>query len=113
MDCRAGLQGQLCQAEFGFDRLDDPFIAGFAKPRQALLSGHDSHSHKSSHFEGIGMKAMLLQVHLQQHGFHPYAFEVAGLVRMGVMTREEGLTRLGKSGDEGVIQAVKSKLGLT
>jgi len=34
-------------------------------------------------------------------------------VRMGVMSREEGLTRLAKSGDEGVIQAVKSKLGLT
>jgi len=51
-------------------------------------------------------------VHRQQHGFHPYAFEVAGLVRMGVMSREEGLTRLDKAGDEGVIQAVKSKLGL-
>ena len=59
------------------------------------------------------MNAFANQVHLQQHGFHPYAFEVAGLVRMGVMSREEGLTRLGKSGDEGVIQAVKSKLGLT
>jgi len=28
------------------------------------------------------------------------------------MSREEGLARLGKSGDEGVIQSVKSKLGL-
>ena len=59
------------------------------------------------------MNAFANQVHRQQHGFHPYAFEVAGLVRMGVMSREEGLARLGKSGDEGVIQAVKSKLGLT
>jgi len=59
------------------------------------------------------MNAFANQVHRQQHGFHPYAFEVAGLVRMGVMSREEGLTRLDKSGDEGVIQSVKSKLGLT
>jgi len=58
------------------------------------------------------MNAFANQVHRQQHGFHPYAFEVAGLVRMGVMSREEGLTRLDKAGDEGVIQAVKSKLGL-
>jgi hypothetical protein len=59
------------------------------------------------------MNAFANQVHQQQHGFHPYAFEVAGLVRMGVMSREEGLMRLAKSGDEGIIQAVKSKLGLT
>lgn len=59
------------------------------------------------------MNAFANQVHRQQHGFHPYAFEVAGLVRMGVMSREEGLTRLDKAGDEGVIKSVKSKLGLT
>jgi len=59
------------------------------------------------------MNAFANQVHQQQHGFHPYAFEVAGLVRMGVMSRDEGLARLNKAGDETVIQAVKSKLGLT
>lgn len=59
------------------------------------------------------MNAFANQVHQEQHGFHPYAFEVAGLVRMGVMSRDEGLTRLNKSGDEAVIQSVKSKLGLT
>ena len=27
-------------------------------------------------------------------GYHPYAFEIAGLVRDGHMTREEGLAKL-------------------
>ncbi len=58
------------------------------------------------------MNAFANKVHIEQCGFHPYAFEVAGLVRMGVMSREEGLNRLNKSGDEGVINAVRTKLGL-
>ncbi|NPV03125.1 MAG: hypothetical protein HPY67_00100 [Syntrophaceae bacterium] len=59
------------------------------------------------------MNAFANHVHLQQHGFHPYAFEVGGLVRMGVMSREEGLARLNKPGNEEVIRAVKKRLGLT
>jgi len=59
------------------------------------------------------MNAFANKVHQEQHGFHPYAFEVAGLVRMGVMSREEGLKRLNQSGDETVIHAVKLKLGLS
>jgi tRNA(Ile)-lysidine synthase TilS/MesJ len=59
------------------------------------------------------LNAFANQVHQEQHGFHPYAFEVGGLVRMGVMSREEGLKRLNKSGDKSIIRSVKSKLGLT
>ncbi|OPY91683.1 MAG: hypothetical protein A4E72_00061 [Syntrophus sp. PtaU1.Bin208] len=58
------------------------------------------------------MNAFANQVHQQQHGFHPYAFEVAGLVRMGVMSRDEGLARLNKAGDKRVIQSVKTRLGI-
>ncbi|HRR40183.1 MAG TPA: phosphoadenosine phosphosulfate reductase family protein [Syntrophales bacterium] len=59
------------------------------------------------------MNAFANKVHIEQCGFHPYAFEVAGLVRMGVMSREEGLSRLNKSGDEKIIDAVRTKLGLS
>lgn len=58
------------------------------------------------------MNAFANKVHIEKCGFHPYAFEVAGLVRMGVMTREEGLKRLNQSGDEKIINAVRNKLGL-
>ncbi len=49
-------------------------------------------------------------VHQQKYGFHPYAFEIAGLVREGCMTREEGLAKLDTAGDDGVIRYVRNKL---
>lgn len=52
------------------------------------------------------------QVHMEQHGFHPYAFEIAGLVREGYMTREEGLKKLSTPPDPKVIEFVKKKLGI-
>jgi len=52
------------------------------------------------------------QVHLDHYGFHPYAFEIAGLVRSGVMTRAEGLEKMEAPQDEKTIRQVKSKLGL-
>ena len=59
------------------------------------------------------MNAFANQVHLKQFGFHPYAFEMAGLVRMGVLPREEALKRLNEPGNEKTIQDVKKRLGLT
>ena len=52
------------------------------------------------------------QVHIKQHGFHPYAFEIAGLVREGYMTREEGLEKLSTPPDPKIIDLVKKKLGI-
>jgi len=53
------------------------------------------------------------QMHIKQYGFHPYAFEIAGLVREGYMTREEGLKKLSVPPDPEVIKYVKKKLGIT
>ena len=50
--------------------------------------------------------------HLERHGFHPYAYEIAGLVRGGHMAREEGLAKLADLGDEGIAQGIKRSLGL-
>jgi tRNA(Ile)-lysidine synthase TilS/MesJ len=52
------------------------------------------------------------EVHLQQYGFHPYAFEIAGLVREGYMTREEGLKKLAAPSDPKIVEYVKTKLGI-
>ncbi|MDA8164976.1 MAG: hypothetical protein M0017_08100 [Desulfobacteraceae bacterium] len=53
------------------------------------------------------------QVHLNRHGYHPYAYEIAGLVRRGVITREEGLSRLAVEQEETpVVRAVRQELGL-
>ena len=52
------------------------------------------------------------RLHLGRYGFHPYAFEVGGLVRSGAMSREEGLANLGNLGNESVLSAVRQRLGL-
>jgi len=52
------------------------------------------------------------QVHLDKYGFHPYAFEIAGLVRAGVMNRQEGIEKIAAPQNESIINQVKSKLGI-
>ena len=58
------------------------------------------------------LNSFAIDIHLQQFGFHPYAFEIAGLVREGYMTRENGLKKLATPCDPKIIQYVKQKLGL-
>jgi tRNA(Ile)-lysidine synthase TilS/MesJ len=58
------------------------------------------------------MNAFANQLHQDQFGFHPYAFEIAGLVRMGVLSREEGLKRLDEPADPRIVEEVRLKLGL-
>jgi tRNA(Ile)-lysidine synthase TilS/MesJ len=58
------------------------------------------------------LNAFAGKVHQEQLGFHPYAFELAGLVRDGHMTREDGLKKLATPFDERVINEVKNKLGI-
>jgi hypothetical protein len=50
------------------------------------------------------------QIHQEQHGFHPYAFEIANLVREGYIRREIGLEKLSMLPDERTINYVKKKL---
>lgn len=50
-------------------------------------------------------------VHMEQSGYHPYAFEMANLVRIGVITRDMGLERLNEEGNCITISSVKERLG--
>jgi tRNA(Ile)-lysidine synthase TilS/MesJ len=52
------------------------------------------------------------QVHMEQYGFHPYAFEIANLVRDGFMSREAGLAKLAMPAAARVVDCVKAKLGI-
>lgn len=40
-------------------------------------------------------------VHVKKFGFHPYAFEIAGMVRTGVMSRNDGMEKIYKGSDDG------------
>ncbi|MFA6216048.1 MAG: hypothetical protein WDL87_00120 [Candidatus Omnitrophota bacterium] len=50
------------------------------------------------------------QVHIEKHKFHPYAFEIAGMVRSGVMSREEGLKKFEIKEDFKAVTYVKERL---
>ena len=58
------------------------------------------------------LNSLANRLHIEKHGFHPYAFEVAGLIREGVMDRKEGLAKLGDLGSTEVAVAVAKRLGL-
>jgi hypothetical protein len=52
-------------------------------------------------------------VHAERHGFHPYVFEMAKLVREGYLDRRTALEKLDKAGDPATVATVRKKLGLT
>ncbi len=56
------------------------------------------------------INALGIRKHLQRHGFHPYAFELAGLVRHGYMSRDEALGRLEEEPSSPIIEAINKRL---
>ncbi|MBN2183827.1 MAG: hypothetical protein JW746_00715 [Candidatus Krumholzibacteriota bacterium] len=56
------------------------------------------------------LNAMGIDIHQKRFGFHPYAFELAGLVRAGYMERDEAIARLDEKTDPDIIAMVKKKL---
>jgi hypothetical protein len=58
------------------------------------------------------LNAFANKLHLEKHGFHPYAMELAELVREGVLSREEGLARLSKPSDPEVVDEIRLRLNL-
>ncbi len=51
-------------------------------------------------------------VHQQQFGYNPYAFEIAKMVREGVMSREEGLGRFEDPPQSEQLNIIKRRLGI-
>jgi hypothetical protein len=51
------------------------------------------------------------RVHVERYGFHPYAFEIAGIVRAGAMAREEGLKKMNEPENRDTVEAVRARLG--
>lgn len=48
--------------------------------------------------------------HLKRHGFHPYVWEIANMVRDDVMTRDEGLDKIYSEQDSTIIETAKQRL---
>src|SRR3990167_3423006 len=58
------------------------------------------------------MNAFSNQVHEKMYGYNPYVFEIAKMVREGVMTREAGLKKFRETVPAEQIDIVKERLGL-
>lgn len=58
------------------------------------------------------LNSLANQIHIKRYNFHPYAFEIAEMVRSGVMTREHGLKKLSETGDDATIEMAKKKLDI-
>jgi len=50
--------------------------------------------------------------HLDKYEIHPYAFDIAGIVRSGDMSREEGLEKLHQELSQPLIEEAANKLNL-
>ncbi|MDH4222237.1 MAG: 7-cyano-7-deazaguanine synthase [candidate division Zixibacteria bacterium] len=53
------------------------------------------------------------QIHRERFGFHPYAFELAKLVREGYLKRDEAIKRLEQNENKKIVKLVKKKLGVS
>ena len=56
------------------------------------------------------LNALGNKVHLEKFNFHPYAFELAGLVREGYMDRTEAIERLEEKENVKIIEDAKNRL---
>ncbi len=52
------------------------------------------------------------KIHIEQYGYHPYAFEIAEMVRAGIISREDGLKKINSPGNINTIKLAEKKLGI-
>ncbi len=58
------------------------------------------------------LNAFANDIHVKRYGFDPYVWEIANMVRDGIMTREEGYEKIYGQQKEHLIDAARLKLGL-
>ena len=59
------------------------------------------------------LNAFANQCHIRRHRFHPYVWEIANMVRQGVMTREEGIAKIYTDQNWKMVEYAQKKLGLS
>ncbi len=56
------------------------------------------------------LNAFANKCHLDRHGFHPYVWEIANMVRQGVMGRQEGIEKIYVDQDQEMVEYAKGRL---
>jgi len=59
------------------------------------------------------LNAFANQVHIERYKFHPYVWEIANMVREGIVSRDEGVSKIYSPQDETMVSVAKEKLGLS
>jgi len=58
------------------------------------------------------LNAFANKIHVKKYGFHPYVWEIANMVREGVMKREEGYNKIYQEQPKQLIQIARQKLDI-
>jgi tRNA(Ile)-lysidine synthase TilS/MesJ len=58
------------------------------------------------------LNAFANQIHIERNGFHPYVWEIANMVRQGVMDRDEGMEKIYTEQNPQMVEYAKKRLGL-
>jgi len=58
------------------------------------------------------LNAFANRVHKEKYGFHPYVWEIANMVRIGVMGRDEGIEKIYSADNQQMVDYAKQKLGM-
>jgi len=58
------------------------------------------------------LNAFANHCHLKRHGFHPYVWEIANMVRQGIIDRNEGIEKIYTEQDKDMVAYAREKLGL-
>lgn len=92
----------LCLWEYSEDKVLDTL----------LEIGWESPGLNDSNSTNCTLNSFACYNHLEKYGFHPYAFDTAGLVRSGEMPREEGFEKINQELSEELIEEAAKKLKL-
>jgi len=58
------------------------------------------------------LNAFANQVHIERNGFHPYVWEIANMVREGIMGRDEGIDKIYTEQNQQMVECAKRRLKL-
>lgn len=80
--------------------------------RELTKLGWKNPSDTDSNSTNCLINAFANQCHLRQYGFHPYALEIANMVRQGILTREAGIKKIYAEQNDEMVKYAQEKLGL-
>ncbi len=88
-----------------FDYNEEDIIKNISELGWAKPSDTDSNS------TNCLLNGLANYLHKKKFGFHPYAWEIAGIVRSGSMSREEGLEKISQEEDPEMVKLAAEKIG--